>query len=133
MNRPLRLAVSLVWLCTSVLGSGCGNVTNLLPDGGRGRVICTDSNTRVPVKVERGDGSAALGARVFATNTFWQDRQEGLVNSQGVYVVDERLGPGAVRVSAVLNGVSSNVGEITFVCGECDCVATPVSLRLVIP
>jgi hypothetical protein len=114
----------------SVAAAACG-IAPLLPDGGRSHFGCSDTEVSVPVKVVSASGQPAAGARIRAAWLSAGALTQTLVTDQrGVATVRSPVGPGVVRVQAVVDGRSSSPADITFLGGDCVSSATPSQLTL---
>lgn len=124
----MRIALSLGAAC--LLLTACSGYDPYLPDGGRARVNCTGGAVVVPVKVLDPFGDPSEGAIVRATNNQDGRYQEGATDNRGVFLVTDELAPGAVAISGELNGLKTQVQDVTFTCGECSCAASPRDIYL---
>jgi hypothetical protein len=109
--------------------SACGRET-YLPDGGRNRQVCSDTQSKVPVKVIDGTGAAIEAVDITATHlgsgTVTSAKSD--VNGNSDVVTDE-LGQGTIRVVAQL-GSKRDTADVTITCGECLCSANPATVTL---
>lgn len=127
--RTLLTTLPLV----ALLFTGCGDSYDAqAPDGGRGRVNCSEREVQVPVTVLRADGAAAEGAVVQATYRSVGEVATFAVDDDGVALVTDK-GPGVVEVKAQLQGATSGPAELTFIGGECSASVTPRSVTLQLP
>ena len=110
--------------------SGCTLESQYLPDGGRKLVNCNIGALQVPVMVLDRTGAPSEGATVNAVNQSDGRHANGTTDSRGVFLVTDELAPGVVQVTATLNDLSGSQQDVTFTCGECDCIATPKQLTL---
>ena len=122
--RATFLALSVLALCS------CNVVDTRLPDGGRARFNCTNSPNVYPVKVLDQAGLPAAGATVRAVNATDGRSDTLTTDDRGVATVSEILGPGTVKITADVGGLSTQEGVFTFTCGECDCACSPRELIL---
>lgn len=123
---------TLLTTCTLLGLLGCG-ASNSLPDGGRGRFICTNELMVLPVKVIDSTGTPVDGAAVSAKNLSNGKSVNGTTDGRGVTTaVNEDLGTGTVRIQASKGGQTSMVFDVNFTCGECDCAVNPRSATLLI-
>lgn len=129
MRTSLVTAIAAV----SLLGCGIPARENLPEDAGR-RVICPTGADVIPVTVVDANGAPIEGATVKATHVTTGESLEGTTNAQGrSTAVTSDLGTGTVRVTAAFSERVSNVAEVTWVCGECNCSGTPSQVTLAIP
>ena len=109
--------------------SACNFAVTYLPDGGRARVTC-DAKTTISVTVLNNKNEPSVGATVTATNPTSGETKSGKTDARGVFIVKDELGEGAVKVTAELNGLTSQEQNITFICGECGCIGNPDAITL---
>jgi len=124
----MRIALTVSAAC--LLLTACAGYTPDLPDGGRARVNCTGGTVTVPVTVRDPFGNPSEGATVTATNVQDGRYDSGKTDGRGVWLVSDQLAPGAVRIEAELNGLTSEKQDVTFTCGECSCAASPRDIYL---
>lgn len=111
--------------------AACGdNNGPYLPDGGRARINCTDNNVKVPVTVYDRLGNPAPGAIVNVNYLSYDASEDVVANGSGVVTIGEKYGPGVVRVQAIVNDLTSQTAEITFVGGTCSTSVTPRDVKL---
>jgi hypothetical protein len=125
----MRFKSSIAAFALALTLAGCSGYTPGLPDGGRGRVNCTDNHVTVPVTLLDKSGQPQPGAGVVA---IWLSTGEEVVletNGSGVALVPDK-GPGVVRVQGQFNDLTTEVAELTFVGGECSTSVTPQSVTL---
>jgi hypothetical protein len=113
-----------------VVSTGCPNYVPYLPDGGRARVNCTDSEISVPVTVLDRLGDPAPQAIVSVDYLSYAESENVIANDRGLALVKEKYGPGVVRVQGVVNDLRTQIGELTFIGSECSSSVTPRSLTL---
>jgi predicted small lipoprotein YifL len=111
--------------------SACGRET-YLPDGGRNRQVCSDTQGKVPVKVVDGTGTAIEAVDVTATHlgTGTVTSAKSDVNGN-IDIVTDELGAGTIRVVAQV-GAKRDTADVTVACGECLCTANPATVTLTI-
>lgn len=107
----------------------CSGYDATLPDGGRGRVNCTDNTVKVPVTLLDKGGMPQAGAGVVATYLSINEEQVFETNGNGVAVVTDK-GPGIVRVQGQFNDLRTDIAELTFTGGECSNAVNPRSITL---
>jgi hypothetical protein len=124
---------ALPTLLCAVAAIGCIDPGNIGPDGGRIRVNCEMTAQLWPVEVVDLSGVPAPGAQVTAVNEAdLSKKMTGTTDGRGIFRVDGKVvGDGAVRVTATLNGLNTNVGRFTFTPSEClGSAVEPRDLRL---
>jgi len=109
--------------------AGCSGYNPELPDGGRGRINCTDNNVKVPVTLLDKGGNPQSGAGVVATYLSTGEEVVFPTDGNGVAVVTDK-GPGVVRVKGQFNDLTTDIAELTFVGGECSTSVSPRSATL---
>ena len=129
MAHPMRLSPVLVAVALVTTLAGCDRYEATLPDGGRGRVNCTDNNVKVPVTLLDRGGSPLANAGVVATYVSIGEEEVFTTGGDGVAIITDK-GPGIVRVQGQYNDLASPVGELTFTGGECSTAVTPRSITL---
>ena len=124
-TRHMRCALVLALVVT-----GCGLPTTSLPDGGRTRVVCDETEVKVPVKVLDATGAPSGEATVTATNSSDGRQAKGRTNGSGVFSVSSDLGPGVIKVVATLNDLASPEANLTVTSSECTPAVSPNQLVL---
>jgi hypothetical protein len=124
--RLFRLVAALAF--ASAL-TGCNAYDATLPDGGRGRVNCTDDAVKVPVTLLDRSGQPTSNGGVVATYLSTGEEVVFPTNGSGVAVVTDK-GPGIVRVVGQLNDLTTAPAELTFTGGECSNAVSPRSVTL---
>lgn len=128
MNFPrLFLLASL----SAIALLGCGGGTKLSDGGTTDRVVCTEAVPTLAVKVVDAQGNPVKGATLKAKNLGTGNTVTGTTNDQGVSkAVTKDIGSGTVQLSATSGTLASDVAQVDWVCGECNCTATPTSVTL---
>lgn len=125
---PMKLSFC-IGVAVALSTVGCGGDSSST-DGGSGRV-CTDSFTVLSVKVVDSKDVAVSGATVTAKNQASGKTLAGTTNTNGVTTaIGQDIGAGTVTVSAALGSSASAPSQVTWTCGECQCIAQPPSLTL---
>lgn len=109
--------------------TACGT-SSLLPDGGRAQLGCSIAAATVPVKVLGLSRLPVGGASVIASWLSYGVSQTLVTDDRGVALVRCELGPGVVRVRAILNDLHAGPADLTFATGDCVMAATPHELTL---
>jgi hypothetical protein len=125
----MRLFRSLVALSLASVLAGCSGYDASQPDGGRGRVNCTENGVKAPVTVLDRAGAPVGGAGVVVTYLGTNEEVTLTTNGSGVAVVTDK-GPGIVRVQGQFNDLRTQTAEFTFVGGECSTSVTPRAATL---
>ena len=129
----MRTSLVSLMAAASLLGCGIPARENLPEDAGR-RIVCPTGADVIPVTVVDASGAAVAGATVTATHVTSGESQSGKTNERGISTaVTSDLGTGTVRVTAADGDRVSNVAEITWVCGDCNCSGTPSQVTLALP
>jgi hypothetical protein len=129
----MRTSLLSIFAAASLLGCGIPARDNLPADAGR-LIVCPTGADVIPVTVVDANGTAIEGATVKATHVTTGESLEGTTNAQGrSTTVTSELGTGTVRVTAAFGERVSNVAEVTWVCGDCNCSGTPSQVTLAIP
>lgn len=99
------------------------------------RQVCSEAQVVVPVRVVNLKGEALETALVTATNVGSPTlTQSGPTDARGYsYVVTDDLAPGTVRVTVSWGTTRSPPAEVTFVCGDCTCAASPPNVTITMP
>lgn len=130
MAHPMRLLSLLAAVALASTLAACGaRYDATLPDGGRGRVNCTDNDVKVPVTLLDKSGVPLNNAGVVATYTSLGEEDVITTGGDGVAIVTDR-GPGVVRVQGQFNDLRSPIAEITFTGGECSTAVSPRAVTL---
>ncbi len=110
--------------------SACNFAPTYLPDGGRARVTCDATTSKIPVTVLDAAGKPAVGATVTAVNAQTAETKTGKTDARGVFELSDELAPGAVSLTAALGTQSSSDQNTTWICGECGCAGSPRAITL---
>lgn len=113
-----------------IVSTGCPNYTPYLPDGGRARVNCTNSALSVPITVLDRAGGPAQDAVVEVEYLSYGESENLITDAQGKAILQEKYGPGVVRLIANLNDLRSDVAEVTYTGTECSTAVSPRSLTM---
>ncbi len=123
MRLSLPLAAILLLVTT-----GCPDYTPYLPDGGRARVNCANSSLTVPVTVLDRLGDPAPQAVVSVDYLSYGESENVIADDRGVAVIQDKYGPGVVRVQGNVNDLKTQVGELTYNGSDCSIAVSPRSL-----
>lgn len=120
----------LISCCVVGLSLACGGGSEPRPDGGVS--VCDPNEERfIPVTVVDAANEPVPNATVTARNESTGKTVTAVTNEQGVTAaVGSGIGSGTVTFRATSGTKTSNVGQATFVCGECGCSFDPVSITL---
>jgi hypothetical protein len=92
---------------------------------------CTENPVTLRVEVVDAQGSMVGGAVVTATNTDTGLSITSTTTERGVTTaVNEDIGPGRVRLTALAGSRPSDSAEVTWTCDECHCHPEPSSVQL---
>jgi hypothetical protein len=92
---------------------------------------CTESLVTLRVEVVDAQGGAVSGAIVTATNTDTGRSITSTTGERGVTTaVNEDIGEGRVRLTALAGSKVSEPAEVSWTCDECHCHPEPSSVQL---
>lgn len=115
---------------SALAAAACGAPPSAV-DGGRALLGCSQTPMTVPVTVLGLAGLPVSGAQVTATWLAYDGLTQTLVtDARGVAIVHAQLGPGVVRLRAMLNELRSEPGDLTFSGGTCVNAVSPQALTL---
>lgn len=110
--------------------AGCNSYTPYLPDGGRARVNCTEKTLSVPVIVNDRAGDPAPMAVVSVDYSSYGESENLIADVNGKVVIEDKYGPGVVKVQGNVNDLRTQFGEVYFNGTDCSSSVTPRSLTL---
>jgi hypothetical protein len=110
--------------------AGCPSFSPYLPDGGRARVACNDAALTVPVTVLDRAGDPAPMAVVAVEYTSYGESENLIADVNGKVLVQDKFGPGTVKVQGNVNDLRTQFGELNFNGSDCSSSVTPRSLTL---
>jgi hypothetical protein len=119
-------------LSVALLLAACGGSGNLLPDGGRQRVVCQNNPTSIAVKAQDIMGVPISDADVIAKNGSSGKIQTSRTGGNGFAAgITDDLGNGQIEISATAGSLATRQPFIIqLLCGDCDCTAMPASATL---
>jgi hypothetical protein len=123
----MRFAFPLVAI---LVLAGCPNYVPYLPDGGRARVNCANSPLSVPVTVLDRAGNPAPQAIVAVDYLSYGESENLIADVNGKAIVQEKYGPGTVRVQGNVNDLRTQIAELSYAGTECSSSVTPRALTL---
>lgn len=124
MRRARQL---LPFLSLALLASCDGGVRANHPQGD----LCTELLVTLRVEVVDAQGNAVPNATVTATNEDTGHTITSTTDGEGITrAVNEDLGAGTVRLSAIAGPKVSSTAEVTWTCDECHCHPEPATVQL---
>lgn len=123
----MRFALPLI---AALVLTGCPNYVPYLADGGRARVNCNNSALSVPVTILDRAGDPAPEAVIAIEYLSYGESENLIADGRGIALVQEKYGPGTVRVQGNVNDLRTPIAEITYVGNECSSSVSPRSVTL---